>query len=88
MFTIKTDISKFHTCDKDERVKIPLAAFIGDIANIIGSELTEEDLLEYVDKFFKNSSQNSELKLKILENLPKIIKIINSNKKNNREIER
>lgn len=68
--------------DKDERVKIPLAAFIGDIANIIGSELTEEDLLEYVDKFFKNSSQNSELKLKILENLPKIIKIINSNKKN------
>jgi hypothetical protein len=44
--------------------------------------LTESDLLEYVDKFFKSSSQNSELKIKILTVLPDIIKNIPSNRKN------
>ena len=69
--------------DKEEKVKLPLAAAIGDIANIIGGDLTEEDLIEYVDKFFKNSAQNSDIKIKILQNLPKIIKIMpSSNKKN------
>jgi hypothetical protein len=38
--------------------------------------------LEYVDKFFKSSSQNSELKIKILTILPEIIKNIASNRKN------
>ena len=73
--------------DKEEKIKIPLAASIGDIAEIIGGELTEETLLEYVDKFFKSSSQNSELKIKILENLPKIIKIIPTNNKKNSYLE-
>ena len=73
--------------DKDEKVKIPLAAAIGDIAVIIGGESTEEDLIEYVDKFFKNSGQHSDLKLKILENLPKIIKIINTRTKKNSYLE-
>ena len=73
--------------EKDERIKLPLASSIGDIANIIGKDLTEEDLLEYVDKFFKTSPQNSELKLKILENLPRIIKQIQSNNKKNSYLE-
>ena len=73
--------------EKDERIKLPLASAIGDIANIIGPELTEEDLLEYVDKFFKQSSNNSDLKLKILENLPKIIRQIQSNNKKNSYLE-
>ena len=68
--------------EKDEKIKMPLGAAMGEISNILGSELTESDLLDYVDKFFKSSSQNSELKIKILTSLPSIIKNINSNKKN------
>ena len=67
--------------DKEERVKLPLASAIGDIADIIEGDLAEEDLVEYVDKFFKNSGPNSDLKVKILQNLPKIIKLIHSNNK-------
>ena len=67
--------------EKDEKIKLPLAAAMGEISKILGSEITENDLLEYVDKFF-NSSQNSELKIKILSSLPDIIKNINGNKKN------
>jgi serine/threonine-protein phosphatase 4 regulatory subunit 1 len=68
--------------EKDEKIKLPLASSLGEISNIIGSELTESDLLEFVDKFFKNSPQNSELKIKILKVLPDIIKNIPSNRKN------
>ena len=68
--------------EKDEKIKIPLASSLGEISNIIGPELTESDLLEFVDKFFKNSSQNSELKIRILKVLPFIIKNIPSNRKN------
>jgi serine/threonine-protein phosphatase 4 regulatory subunit 1 len=68
--------------EKDEKIKMPLGASMGEISKLLGSELTESDLLEYVDKFFKSSSQNSELKIKILTALPDIIKNINSNKKN------
>ena len=68
--------------EKDERIKIPLASCLGEISNIIGSELTESDLLEFVEKFFKGSSSNSELKMKILKILPTIIRNINSNRKN------
>ena len=68
--------------EKDDKIKIPLASSLGEISNIIGSELTESDLLEFVDKFFKNSPQNSELKIKILTVLPTIIKNIETNRKN------
>ena len=68
--------------EKDEKIKMPLAAAMGEISKLLGSELTESDLLEYVDKFFKSSSQNSELKIKILSVLPEIIKNIPSNRKN------
>ena len=68
--------------EKDEKIKMPLGAAMGEISKLLGSELTESDLLEYVDKFFKSSSQNSELKIKILTALPEIIKNITSNKKN------
>ena len=73
--------------DKEERVKLPLASAIGDIADIIEGDLAEEDLVEYVDKFFKNSGPNSDLKVKILQNLPKIIKLIHSNNKKNTYLE-
>ena len=68
--------------EKDEKIKMPLAAAMGEISKLLGSELTESDLLEYVDKFFKSSSQNSELKIKILTVLPDIIRNIPSNRKN------
>ncbi len=61
--------------EKDEKIKLPLASSLGEISTIIGPDLTESDLLEYVDKFFKSSTQNSELKLKILKVLPEIIPI-------------
>ena len=79
---------KLKTCfnlmanEKDEKIKLPLASSLGEISNIIGSELTESDLLEFVDKFFKNSPNNSELKIRILKVLPEIIKNIPSNRKN------
>ena len=66
--------------EKDEKIKMPLAASMGEISKLLGNELTESDLLEYVDKFFKSSSQNSELKIKILSVLPIIIKNITSEK--------
>ena len=68
--------------EKDEKIKMPLGAAMGEISKLLGSELTESDLLEHVDRFFKGSGQNSELKIKILTSLPDIIKNINSNKKN------
>jgi serine/threonine-protein phosphatase 4 regulatory subunit 1 len=79
---------KLKTCfslmanEKDEKIKLPLASSLGEISNILGSELTESDLLEFVDKFFKNSPSNSELKIRILKVLPDIIKNIPSNRKN------
>jgi len=68
--------------EKDEKIKLPLASSLGEISNLIGPELTESDLLEFVDKFFKSSPQSSELKLKILKVLPDIIRNISSNRKN------
>ena len=88
LFFGKNSWSKLKPCftlmanEKDEKIKLPLASSLGEISNIIGSELTESDLLEFVDKFFKNSPQNSELKIKILKVLPVIIKNIPSNRKN------
>ena len=88
LFFGKNSWSKLKPCftlmanEKDEKIKLPLASSLGEISNIIGSELTELDLLEFVDKFFKNSPQNSELKIKILKVLPVIIKNIPSNRKN------
>ena len=79
---------KLKTCfslmanEKDEKIKLPLASSLGEISNILGSELTESDLLEFVDKFFKNSPSNSELKIRILKVLPDIIKNILTNRKN------
>ena len=67
---------------KDEKIKMKLACALGEISKLLGSEITESDLLEYVDKFFKSSSPNSELKIKILTVLPDIIKLIQSNRKN------
>ena len=68
--------------EKDEKIKLPLASSMGEISKLLGNEITENDLLEFVDKFFKSSSQNSELKIKILKVLPDIIKNISSNRKN------
>ena len=62
--------------EKGEKIKLPLNSALGKISNILGSEYTESDLLEFADKFFKTSPQTSELKIKILRVLPTIIKII------------
>ena len=64
---------------KDENIRLPLASSLGEIAKILGSDLTESDLLEFVDKFYKNYG---EIKMKILGVLPDIIRNISSNKKN------
>jgi hypothetical protein len=64
---------------KDENIILPLASSLGEIAKILGPELTESDLLEFVDKFYKYSG---EIKMKILSILPDIIRNISSNKKN------
>ena len=68
--------------EKDEKIKIPLASAMGEISKLLGSDLTESDLLDYVDKFFKSSPPYSELKIKILSVLPEIIKNISTNRKN------
>jgi serine/threonine-protein phosphatase 4 regulatory subunit 1 len=67
------------TEQKDENIILPLASSLGEIAKILGPELTESDLLEFVDKFYKYSG---EIKMKILSILPDIIRNISSNKKN------
>ena len=41
--------------EKDEKIKLPLASSLGEISNLIGFELTESDLLEFVVKLFKSS---------------------------------
>ena len=64
---------------KDENIKLPLASSLGEISKILGPDLTESDLLEFVDNFYKNSG---EIKMKILSILPDIIRNISSNKKN------
>ena len=65
---------------KDDRIKMPLAASLGELSKILGNEVTENDLLDFVDKFYKEN--NSEMKMKILGILPDIIRNISSNKKN------
>ena len=64
---------------KEERIKLPLAASLGELSKILGNEVTENDLLDFVDKFYKG---NSDMKMKILGILPDIIRNISSNKKN------
>ena len=64
---------------KEDRIKLPLAASLGELSKILGNEITENDLLDFVDKFYKG---NSEMKMKILAILPDIIRNISSNKKN------
>jgi hypothetical protein len=64
---------------KEEKIKLPLAASLGELSKILGNEITENDLLDFVDKFYKGSS---EMKMKILAILPDIIRNISSNKKN------
>ena len=65
---------------KEDRIKLPLAASLGELSKILGNEVTENDLLDFVDKFYKEN--NSEMKMKILGILPDIIRNISSNKKN------
>ena len=65
---------------KEEKIKLPLAASLGELSKILGNEITENDLLDFVDKFYNENS--SEMKMKILAVLPDIIRNISSNKKN------
>ena len=40
--------------EKDEKIKIPLADSMGEISKLLGNELTETDLLEYLKKLLIN----------------------------------
>ena len=70
---------------KDEKIKIPLASSLGQISIILGSELTESDLLIFVDKFYNKGSQD--IKIKILSILPDVIRNIKDDNKKNKYLE-
>ena len=57
--------------ERDEKIKISLASALGEISNILGKEITERDLLGFVNVF---STSTKEVQIKILGILPTIIK--------------
>lgn len=71
--------------EKEEKIRLTLAASLGEVAKILGPELTESDLVDFVTLFFKgneSSKANKEIQIKILGVLPDIIRNITSNQKN------
>ena len=70
---------------KDEKIKMPLASSLGQISIILGSELTESDLLIFVDKFYNKGSYD--IKMKILSILPNVIRNIKDDNKKNKYLE-
>ena len=70
---------------KDEKIKMPLASSLGEISIILGNELTESDLLIFVDKFYSKGSYD--IKMKILSILPNVIRNIKDDNKKNKYLE-
>ena len=71
--------------EKEEKIRLTLAASIGEVSKILGPELTESDLVDFVSLFFKgneSTKENKEIQIKILGVLPDIIRNITSNQKN------
>ena len=48
------------TKEKDEKIKMPLVSAMGEIAKILGTTITENDLLDYIDDIYNSSIQFSE----------------------------
>ena len=65
--------------ETDPKISISLASSIGEVSNILGNEITENDLLKFVSKFL--ASSNKDIPVKILGILPTIIKNINNEEK-------
>ena len=70
---------------KDEKIKMPLASSLGEISIILGNELTESDLLIFVDKFYSKGS--NDIKMKVLSILPDVIRNIKDDNKKNKYLE-
>ena len=71
--------------EKEEKIRLTLAASMGEVSKILGPELTESDLVDFVSLFFKgneSTKENKEIQIKILGVLPDIIRNITSNQKN------
>lgn len=61
------------TGDKDSRVKRSLASSLAEIANILGPEITEKELIPILDKFY---NMEGEIQNTILKILPEFLKKI------------
>jgi serine/threonine-protein phosphatase 4 regulatory subunit 1 len=66
--------------DREYRVKRSIASSIGDIATIIGQEETEAELFGVMEKLYR---EEGEMQTLILKNIPKILKIISPQNRNN-----
>ena len=44
------------TKEKDEKIKMPLVSAMGEIAKILGTTITENDLLDYIDDIYQNNN--------------------------------
>ncbi len=64
--------------DKESKVRKSLANSLAEIAEILGAEITEKDLLPIFEKFFKDESKQllniDEIKMAVFKNLPKFLK--------------
>ena len=71
--------------ETEEKIRLTLAASMGEVSKILGPELTESELVDFVSLFFKgneSTKENKEIQIKILGVLPDIIRNITSNQKN------
>jgi serine/threonine-protein phosphatase 4 regulatory subunit 1 len=66
--------------DRDFRVKKSLSSSLAEIANILGPEVTERDLIPYLDKLYK---EEGEIQNTILKILPDFLKHIHKNMRRN-----
>lgn len=70
--------------ETNEQIRLSLSSSIGEVSKILGSEITESELLPLVETFFNNNEKkdNKNVQIKILGVLPDIIRNIKSNSKN------
>jgi serine/threonine-protein phosphatase 4 regulatory subunit 1 len=66
--------------DREYRVRKSIASSIGDIASIIGPEETEKELFTIMEKFYR---EEGEIQTLILKNIPKILKVVSPQHRNN-----
>lgn len=59
--------------DKDFKVRKSLASSLCEVSNILGSEITEKELVPVMEKFYK---EEGEIQAKILRSMPKFMSCI------------